>query len=489
MRESGILLHITSLPSPYGIGTMGEEAYRFVDFLKKAGQSVWQMLPVTPTGFGDSPYQSCSAFAGNPYLIDPDQLIRDGLLLREEVDSVCWQQIADRVDFGIQYKNRRRILRMAYDRFADQEKLSSFCRENGSWLADYALFMALKDEHDGKPWYQWEAPLKFRDPDALWQARQTLKDTIRFYSFQQYLFETQWKALRTYANASGVRIIGDVPIYVPIDSVEVWASPELFRLDSDLKPESVAGCPPDAFCEDGQLWGNPLYRWEKHRQDGYNWWLRRMAAAAKRYDVIRIDHFRGFESYYSVPCGESTARNGKWMKGPGMELMEAFHKHLPQTQMIAEDLGFITPEVIQLRTASGFPGMKVLQFAFDSDEKNPYLPHNYLPHSVCYTGTHDNMPIKQWLETCPDYAKDYMCLTEQEGSIWGVIRTAMSSVSELCVVQMQDVLELGEAGRMNSPGTTGNNWTWRALPGFASDALAEKIYSLTKRYDRLGAQK
>ena len=493
MRESGILMHITSLPSPYGIGTMGAEAYSFVDFLKEAGQSVWQLLPLNPTGYGDSPYQSCSTFAGNPYLIDLDQLIRDGLLTQEAVDSICWQQTEDRVDFGIQYENRRRVLRMAYDKFADGEALDSFCRENSDYLADYALFMALKDENDGKPWYQWDDPLKFRDPDALWHARQSLKDTIRFYSFQQYLFDSQWKKLRAYANAAGVRIIGDVPIYVPIDSVEVWVSPELFQLDQDLKPEAVAGCPPDAFCEDGQLWGNPLYRWEKHARDGYNWWIRRMAAAAKRYDVTRIDHFRGFESYYCVPYGEPTARNGKWVKGPGMALIDAFRKGLPGVEMIAEDLGFITPEVIALRDGSGFPGMKIVQFGFDTLEANDYSPHNYTRRSVCYTGTHDNMPVKQWLESlspeCLRYAAEYMTLNEAEGSVWGVIRTAMSSVSDLSVVQMQDVLELGEEGRMNSPGTTGTNWTWRAQPGFASHALAQKIYCLTKRYDRLGAQK
>ena len=488
MRESGVLMHITSLPGPYGIGTMGQQAYRFIDFLKKSGQRKWQILPLNPTGYGDSPYQSCSTFAGNPYLIDLETLIQEGLLLPEEVQSITWSREENKVDFGIIYENRQKVLRLAYRRFAGGEKFDRFCRENSDWLPDFALFMTLKEANGGKAWYQWDEKLKFRDPDALWQVRQEKKDQLRFYSFVQYLFDTQWRALRAYAHEAGVTIIGDVPIYVPLDSVDVWISPELYQLDEKLDPIAVAGCPPDAFTQDGQLWGNPLYRWEAHRKDGYSWWIRRMAAAAKRYDVVRIDHFRGFESYWSVPYGDETARNGKWVKGPGLELLKALRKSLPEVKLIAEDLGFITPEVMEMRDASGFPGMKVLQFAFDAEDSD-YLPHNCPRLSVCYTGTHDNMTVKGWLETatktCRDYAVRYMRLNPEEGDTWGVIRTAMATASDLCIMQMQDLLDLGQEGRMNTPGTNGGNWTWRAEPGYTSDALAERLYSLTKLYSRI----
>ncbi len=491
MRESGILLHITSLPGPYGVGTMGENAYKFIDFLKKASQSYWQILPLTPTGYGDSPYQSCSTFAGNHYLIDLDMLCREGLLERHEIDAIIWSRREDRVDFGLLYENRLNLLRLAYGRFTGCEEFDRFCRDNGSWLPDFALFMALKTQRQGTPWYQWEEKLKRRDPDALWQARQELKGEIRFYCFVQYLFQRQWSALRAYAHDSGIRIIGDVPIYVPMDSADVWANPELFDLDDTLAPVTVAGCPPDGFGPDGQLWGHPIYRWDVHKRSGYNWWLRRMSAAASRYDVIRLDHFRGFESYWAVPSGDSTARNGRWCAGPGMSLIRSLQKALPNTPMIAEDLGFITPEVKALRNESGYPGMKVLEFAFDSREPSDYLPHTYTKKTVCYTGTHDNMTLRQWFDTAPpevsEYAAEYMGLTETEGYVWGTIRTAMSSVSDLCIVQMQDYLELGGDARMNFPGTrSGDNWTWRATLGFTPDLLAEKIRRMTGLYCRLG---
>ncbi len=490
MRQSGILMHITSLPGPYGVGTMGRYAYAFVDFLKKAGQSSWQILPLTPTGYGDSPYQSCSAFAGNHYLIDLDTLVADGLLLSGEVQSITWGHRENRVDFGLMYQNRLKILRCAYNRFQGGEAFDGFCRDNGSWLSDFSLFMALKDENQGAPWYQWEDALKHRKPDAMWQARRRLREQTRFYSFVQYLFHCQWEALRSYAHEAGVRIIGDVPIYVPLDSVEVWSSPELFQLDEELNPVAVAGCPPDTFSEDGQLWGNPLYRWDVHAQDGFAWWLRRLAAAGSRYDVVRIDHFRGFESYWSVPYGEPTARGGQWVKGPGMAFIEALHKELPHVEMIAEDLGFITPQVRALRDDAGYPGMKVLEFAFDSREPSDYLPHTYTRNTVCYTGTHDNMTMRQWFETADkyavDYAREYMSLTEGEGFVWGTIRTAMASVSDLCVVQLQDYLELGGEARMNFPGTqSGENWTWRVKDGLLTDALAEKIHRMSQLYGRL----
>ena len=491
MRESGILMHITSLPGPYGIGTMGRPSFSFVDFLKISGQRCWQILPLNLTGFGDSPYQSCSAFAGNHYIIDLVELIEEGLLLQQEVDAACSVDRDDRVDFGRLYENRLDILRVAYSRFVNDTELDRFCRENSGWLSDFALYMALKDLNKGAPWYCWNQAVKMREPDAIWQCRQDLKDEIRFYCFVQYIFYRQWNDLRNYAHENGVRIIGDVPIYVPYDSVDVWSNPELFLLDDQMCPTAVAGVPPDGFSADGQLWGNPLYRWDVLRQDGYNWWIRRLESAGKLYDVIRLDHFRGFESYWSVPYGDETARNGCWIKGPGMDFIHEVKQKLPNISMIAEDLGYLTQEVFQLRQDSGFPGMKVLEFAFDSEEPSAYLPHFYTKNTVCYTGTHDNMTCRQWLDTASaatvDYATEYMRLTEEEGKVWGVIRTAHASVSDLCIVQMQDYLDLGAEGRMNFPGTmSGNNWTWRADQGFTNPALADKIYHMTKLYCRLG---
>ena len=489
MRESGILMHITSLPGRYGIGTMGKSAYAFVDFLKKAGQSYWQILPLTPTSYGDSPYQSCSTFAGNHYLIDLDLLVEEGLLKAEELENIQWCSRENKVDYGLQYQNRLKVLRLAYGRFECSEDFTNFCRDNGSWLSDFALFMALKAANGGKPWYQWEQALRTREPNAIWQARQDLREEVNFYSFVQYLFYRQWMALRAYAHENGIRIIGDVPIYVPLDSADVWGNPELFQLNKDLDPTGVAGVPPDAFSDDGQLWGNPLYRWDHMAQDGYSWWINRLAAAGKLYDVIRLDHFRGFESYWEVPYGDKTARGGRWVKGPDMDFINTIKEKLPQVKMIAEDLGVMTDAVLALRDGSGFPGMKVLGFAFDSREPSEYLPQTYISNTVCYTGTHDNMTMRQWFDTASDdavaYAKEYMALTEEEGYVWGVIRTAMSSVSDLCVIQMQDFLNIGQEGRMNFPGTLSDaNWTWRAVDGMICDTLAEKIGRMTRLYDR-----
>ena len=489
MRCSGILMHISSLPGPYGIGTMGKKAFEFIDFLEEAGQSIWQILPLTPTGYGDSPYQSCSTFAGNHYLIDLDALVEEGLLKKEELDAIQWSHSETKADFGLLYNNRLNVLRKAYERFGDNEALDSFCKKNSSWLSDFALFMALKDRFGGKPWYQWDKELKFRDPDAIWAARQELKDEIRFFCFVQYLFFKQWNALRAYAHSKKIRIIGDVPIYVPYDSVEVWKDTELFQLDEKLDPVAVAGCPPDAFSEDGQLWGNPLYRWDVMEEDGFGWWIRRLAAAGELYDIVRMDHFRGLEAYWSIPYGDTTARGGKWIKGPGMAFVDAVRKGLPELNMIAEDLGFLTQEVLDLRDASGYPGMKVLEFAFDSREPSDYLPHTYIPNTVCYTGTHDNMTMRQWFETSSkeavEYATEYMNLTEQEGLVWGVVRTAFASVSDMCVIQMQDLLDLGGEARMNFPGTlSDSNWTWRAKDDIMSKTLAKRILAMTKLYGR-----
>ena len=490
MRTSGVLMHITSLPGPYGVGTMGKQAFDFVDFLHKAGQKYWQILPLTPTGYGDSPYQSCSTYAGNHYLIDLPLLVEDGLLDYEQINSFDWGTQADRVDFGIQYQNRLKVLRLAYDRFQGGEDFQNFCAENENWLPDFALFMALKEKFHGQSWYTWEESVKFRQPDAMAQATALLQEQIRFYCFVQYIFDKQWRALRDYARQQDVRIIGDVPIYVPYDSADVWSNPHWFQLDEAMNPTAVAGCPPDAFSEDGQLWGNPLYRWDLLKEDGYQWWINRLAAAGKLYDVVRLDHFCGFEAYWSVPFGDATAKNGQWIKGPGLDFMNTVKAKLPQLSMIAEDLGFLTQEVLDLRDDSGFPGMKVLEFAFDSREPSEYLPHTYPRNSVCYTGTHDNMTMRQWFESASsdavDYATEYMALSQQEGMVWGVIRTAMSSVSDLCVIQMQDLLDLGGEARMNFPGTmTSANWTWRARDGFTGNGLAQRLCRLTRLYGRL----
>ncbi|MGM9589502.1 MAG: 4-alpha-glucanotransferase [Faecousia sp.] len=490
MRSSGILMHITSLPGPYGVGTMGKHAFGFVDFLQAAGQKMWQILPLTPTGFGDSPYQSCSTFAGNHYLIDLDLLVEDGLLKTDELTGIRWCRKEEKVDFGLLYKSRLKVLRLAFDRFDGGDTFEAFCRDNASWLPDFALFMAVKEQHGGDPWYEWEDSLKHREESALSAARETLKDTIRFYCFVQYLFFRQWNSLHAYANEKGIRIIGDVPIYVPLDSVEVWSHPDLFQLDRKLDPIAVAGCPPDGFTEDGQLWGNPLYRWQTHKKQGYAWWIERLAAAGRMYDVIRLDHFRGFEAYWSVPYGHKTARYGKWVKGPGMSFVKALKQRLPDLPLIAEDLGFLTQEVLDLRDAGGWPGMKVLQFAFDPKEPSDYLPHTYIQNSVCYTGTHDNMTMRQWFDSAtPEevaFARDYMALTKQEGYVWGTIRTALSSVSDTCIIQLQDYLNLGGRARMNFPGTlSDSNWTWRVKDDIINEDLAGKIRELTRRYARI----
>lgn len=488
MRKSGILMHITSLPGPYGVGTMGKNAYAFLEFLHKSGQQSWQMLPLTPTGFGDSPYQSCSAYAGNPYLIDLDTLVRQHLLKKEELLAVDWGDDDTRVDFGKLYNGRTPILKLAYSRFRNDRALNAFIKKNASWLNDYALFMALKETHGFAPWFQWEEELKTRDPEALEAQRQALAEPIRFYCFVQYLFFKQWTALRKKAEEYGIELIGDVPIYVPYDSVEVWKDPQLFQLDEQLTPTAVAGCPPDAFTADGQLWGNPLYRWDVLEKTGYKWWIDRLAAAGKLFDVVRLDHFRGFEAYWAVPYGDENARGGKWVKGPGMSFVDALKKNLPDLDFIAEDLGFLTQEVLDLRDDSGYPGMKVLEFAFDSMEPSEYRPHTYTANTVCYTGTHDNMTMRQWFEEASGeavkVAVDYMTLTKKEGYVWGTIRTAMSSVSNRAIVQMQDYLNLGAEARMNFPGKPSGNWTWRAKKGYLTGSLAARILELSQRYDR-----
>lgn len=480
MRGSGILMHITSLPGPYGVGTMGKQAYRFADFLHKAGQSYWQVLPLTPTGYGDSPYQSCSAYAGNPYLIDLDLLVEQGLLEESEITACNWGDDPKKVDFGLLYENRFTLLRKAYARFRDEEALTRFCSTNESWIPEYAHYMALKDQYGGKPWYEWPEEIKGRD--TVNESFRELNKEIKFYLFVQYLFFTQWEKLREYCHSLGISIIGDVPIYVPYDSVEVWAEPHYFCLDETLTPTAVAGCPPDYFSRDGQLWGNPLYNWERHKKDGYRWWLRRLTQASKLYDVIRIDHFRGFAGYYTIPYGAENAREGQWLEGPGMDFLNAVKAALPDTALIAEDLGILTPDVHKLRDDAGLPGMRILEFAFDGDGRNLYLPYNHIKNSVCYTGTHDNMPLAQWFTEAgtetTTRAIDYM--GQPKDPVWGMVALCMASVADLSIVQMQDLLGLGKESRMNFPGTCGNNWTWRAKDDFVTEPLAIKIKKLTR---------
>lgn len=483
---------ISSLPSPYGIGAMGEAAREFVDFLAAGGQSCWQILPVGPTSYGDSPYQSFSSYAGNPYFIDLDQLARQGLLEAEEYRNLNWGDDPASVDYGLLYKNRYPVLRRACARLLDKEReaFDAFCREEAEWLEDYALFMALKGRYGGASWFQWPAPERLREPDAMEAARRELAGEVDFWKGVQYLFFQQWSALKEYANGKGVSIIGDLPIYVAGDSADVWSDPDQFQLDDQGSPTEVAGCPPDGFSADGQLWGNPLFDWEKMRKDGYRWWLRRVAAQFRIYDTLRIDHFRGFEAYYAIPAGDDTAKNGRWRPGPGMDFFRRVNETLGDKDIIAEDLGFLTEGVRQLLRDTGYPGMKVLEFAFDSrDTGSDYLPHCYTPHCVVYAGTHDNDTIQGWMENAPRkdvaFAKEYLRLTTREGYHWGMMRGAWASVADLAVMQMQDVLGLGSEARMNTPSTLGINWKWRALPGSYDAKLAKRLHREMKVYQRL----
>ena len=476
MRKSGILMHITSLPGPYGVGSLGKSAYEFIDFLKAAGQSCWQLLPVNPTGHENSPYQSFSSMAGNPYLIDLDALVEEGMLEQEDLDGIHWGDREEQVDFAALWENRMKVLRLAYERFDEHEQLDAFVQQHSDWLPDVALYMALKDENGGKPWYEWPEPLKNRDFQAIWDACDRLSEQTRFYSFVQYVFSDQWIRMRAYADSQGIELIGDVPFYVPMDSVDVWSAPDLFLLESDMTPSYVSGCPADAYAPEGQLWGHPMYCWEEMLYENYYWWLHRLDMAGSLFDYIRLDHFRGFEAGWAVPYGETSAQKGHWEKGPGMELLEMVKYQLPQLKLIAEDLGTITPEVQQLREATGWPGMQVLQF---SQELSADGPHTYEENTVCYTGTHDNMTLRAWLENADEATR------EQLGDVWGAIAATQKAKSRLCIVPMQDYLELGEEARMNVPGKASGNWTWRMLPGSCTAELAQKILEVTREGGRL----
>lgn len=491
-RASGVLMPVFSLPSKYGIGCFSKEAYKFVDQLKKAGQSYWQILPLGPTGYGDSPYQSFSTYAGNPYFIDLKTLVKEGLLTKKECKEVrCKEQ--KKIDYEKIYQNRFKILKKAYRRFQKNDKYEKFLEENAFWLEDYCMYMAIKDAHEGKSWSEWEELLKKREKIALEKVKEELEDEIGFYQFQQYEFDRQWKKLHTYAKEQGIQIIGDIPIYVAFDSADAWAAPELFQFDEENNPIRVAGCPPDAFAKTGQLWGNPLYNWEYHQKTGYAWWIQRIRYCFQRYDVVRIDHFRGFDEYYAIPYGDKTAENGWWEKGPGIDLFRAISARLGDREIIAEDLGYMTDSVKQLVEESGYPNMKVIEFAFDERDTgnaSDYLPHNYPRNCVVYTGTHDNETLLSWLDDITPgerrQVREYLNNFKDSGKELcdDLICLVMQSVANLCIIPMQDYLGLDNSARMNQPSTLGKNWKWRLKEGQFSKELQKEMLELATRYGR-----
>ena len=494
-RAAGILLPISSLPSKYGIGCFSKSAYDFVDWLKDAGQTFWQILPVGPTSYGDSPYQSFSTFAGNPYFIDLDALVEEGVLTQEECASVDFGENANDIDYEALYDNRYILLTMAYERsdISKNPDYQKFMAENKWWLDDYALFMALKNFFKGKCWNEWPEDIRLRYGYALDYYRRELYFEIEFQTYMQFKFFQQYHKLKAYANEKGIQIIGDIPIYVAMDSADTWANPQLFQLDENNVPTAVAGCPPDGFSADGQLWGNPLYRWDYHGQTGYQWWVTRMWYVFQLYDVTRIDHFRGFDEYYSIPYGDTTARNGHWEKGPGIALFRAIEANLGWHEVIAEDLGYVTDTVRQMVRDSGFPGMKVLEFAFDTRDTGSardYLPHNYIENSVVYTGTHDNETLVGWFGSISkeemQLARDYLCdqHTPKKYLYKSFIAMAMRSVSKYCIIPMQDWLGLDNSCRTNFPSTIGTNWRWRVTQAQLSDDLQKEILAVTRRYHR-----
>ena len=495
-RTAGILLPITSLPSPYGIGCFSQAAYDFVDWLKKAGQTYWQILPLGPTSYGDSPYQSFSTFAGNPYFISLDALVAEGVLTKPECEAADFGNVSTDIDYAKLYHSRYPLLRKAYERsrIADSPAYLRFLEAQQRWLPDYALFMALKTRFDGAAWTEWPEDIRLRWPNAMDYYRRELYFDIEFHQYMQFKFYEQWERLKAYANRQAIQIIGDIPIYVAMDSADAWANPALFQLDGDNMPLAVAGCPPDGFSADGQLWGNPLYRWDYHRDTGYAWWVSRLSHCFQLYDVVRIDHFRGFDEYFSIPYGAESAKEGHWEMGPGIELFRCVERQLGWHEVIAEDLGYVTDSVRRLVQESGFPGMKVLEFAFDSRDSgsaNDYLPHNYPENSVAYTGTHDNETIAGWFRSITEeerqMAQDYLCDHHTPEALLhkSFIALLMRSNAKACIIPLQDYLGYGNQSRINQPSTVGTNWRWRITSGELSQKLQKEILSIAKRYGRM----
>ena len=497
MRSAGILLPVASLPSPYGIGTLGKAAYDFVDFLKKAGQTYWQVLPMGPTSYGDSPYQSFCTFAGNPYFIDPDMLVDDGLLTAEDCKAHDAGEDPRYVDYGKLYNTRFQLLNKAYEcaeeSLKKDRKYKKFKKENADWLEEYSLFMALKDAFGGKSWIEWDEPIRNREKTAVKEMTKKYSRETEFYKFMQYVFYCQWDKLKKYANDKGIKIIGDIPIYVAFDSSDAWADRELFQFDEEGRPKAVAGCPPDAYAVTGQLWGNPLYDWTYQKKTDFAWWKDRMRAVTNMYDVVRIDHFRGFDEYYSIPYGDPTAEFGHWEKGPGYALFRALKQELGDFNVIVEDLGFITDSVRKLVKRTGWPNMKVVQFGFGGGNDrgdSEYLPCNFDKNCVVYTGTHDNDTLLGWFKALP--AKDKKIVRayagvkkkKAEAACLGIVRMAVASSADMCIIPLQDYLLLDTTARINTPSTLGENWKWRLYDDELNTKLAKKIYRLNRIYGR-----
>jgi len=486
-------MHISALPEEYGMGTFGECAYKFADFLKSAGQSYWQILPLGHTGYGDSPYQAFSAYAGNPYFIDLVLLEKENLLKKIDFETIDFGINQEEVDYDKLFENRLKVLEIAYQNGKEQlgQQIDVFKEKNKLWIQDYAMYMAIKYKTGFLSWQEWDKDIKLRDKKVLEKYKKELKEEINYWIFVQYLFFKQWNALKTYVNNLGIKIIGDIPIYVSADSADTWANGKFFKLDADKNPTTVAGCPPDAFSDTGQLWGNPIYDWKYLEKTGYKWWINRIRESLKLYDIVRIDHFRGFEAYWEIPFGDATAERGKWVKGPAIKLFDAIKAELGEIAIIAEDLGYLTQEVIDFRNETGYPGMKILQFAFSTKEESTYLPHNYNKNCIVYTGTHDNDTTMGWVNTTGvkkeiNFAKRYLKLNKREGYHWGFIRGAWSSSANIAIAPMQDFLGLGNAARMNLPSTLGGNWKWRMKNEMLTKDLSKKIYRLTSLYKRVG---
>ena len=504
-RRCGVLLPVASLPSRYGIGCFSKEAYEFVDFLADSGQTYWQILPLGQTGYGDSPYQSFSTFAGNPYFVDPQALIEAGYISSDAAEQFDFGKETRTVDYEKIYRNRYTLLRKAYANSpfclnpsekwagpaynADRTEFNYFIWDNSEWLPDYALFSAIKEYFDGDMFTKWPEEIRLRDTAAMDSYRIKLDEEIRFCEFLQFLFAKQWKKLKTYANDKGIKIIGDIPIYVAFDSADTWSHPELFELDEKGFPTVVAGVPPDAFSATGQLWGNPIYRWKYHKATGYDWWMQRLEHMFRLYDVVRIDHFRGFDEYWAVPYGDQDAMGGKWCKGPGYALFKVMKERLGDREIIAEDLGYLTSSVLKLVKRTGYPGMKVLQFAFDGNTENAYLPHNHTKNAVVYTGTHDNDTTRGWYTTSDPEQQElidkYAGICCSQSATWELIRLAMQSVADTAIIPIQDYLDYGSAARINTPSTLGGNWCWRLVPGELTEELGAKMKEFARLYGRI----